>query len=161
MEKIQHLIWRFLDFFYPMFKSFFNKQTYYYLACGGTNTLAGLVMYYVFYHYVLGKSILNLGFIAFESHIAAFILSFAITFPTGFFLSRYIVWGESQLRGRIQLFRHLIFVVISVFMNYGLLKLFVDFLGWWAMPSQILTTIIIVIFSYISQKYISFKPIKE
>jgi putative flippase GtrA len=157
MEKTQQIITQILDFFYPIFSRFLNKQTYYYLACGGGNTLFGLVLYYLFYHYYFQKSIWDLGFIAFESHIASFILSFSITFPIGFFLSRYVVWSESSLRGRTQLVRHLIFVIISVFMNYGLLKLFVEIFHWWAMPSQILTTVIIVIFSYISQRFISFK----
>ncbi len=157
MKSIAQGITRILDFFYPIFERFFPKQTYYYLACGGSNTVFGLFLYYVFYHYVFEKETWDLGFYAIKSHIAAFILSFASTFPIGFYLSKYVVWNDSNVKGRIQLFRHFIFVVISVFMNYGLLKLFVEILGWWAMPSQIITTIIIVIFSYVTQRFITFK----
>ena len=89
--------------------------------------------------------------------MASFFISFGITFPIGFLLSKYIVWSESYLAGNKQLFRHLILVVVFVLINYLLLKLFVEILNWWAMPSQILTTIIIVMLSYLSQKYYSFK----
>lgn len=142
---------------YPVFQRFFPRQTYYYLACGGSNTLFGLFLYYVFYHYVFGKENWDLGFYAIKPHIAAFILSFASTFPIGFYLSKYVVWNASNTKGRVQLFRHFVFVVLSVFMNYGLLKLFVEFLHWWAMPSQILTTVIIVVFSYLTQRFVTFR----
>jgi putative flippase GtrA len=157
MEKIQQFIIRFLDFFYPLFKSFFNKQTYYYTACGGANTLFGFVVYYLIYHNYLHKENFHFFILTFEPHIASIFLTTSITFLPGFFLTKYIVWSESSLSTKKQFFRHLNLVIIFSFINYGLLKLFVDSLGFWAMPSQILTTVIIIVFSYLSQKHISFK----
>jgi putative flippase GtrA len=153
---IQPIIF-FLNLFYPLFKKFLNKQMYYYLACGGGNTLFGFILYYISYHNWLNESNLDLKFVVIKPHIASFIISFGITFPIGFFLSKYIVWRESYLKGKQQLFRHLLLVVLFVFMNYTLLKLFVEVFLWWPMPAQILTTTIIVIVSYLSQKYYSFK----
>jgi putative flippase GtrA len=146
-----------LDLFYPPFKKILNKQMYYYIVCGGGNTLLGFVIYYLTYHYWLIGNNLDLGFLVLKPHIASFIISFGITFPIGFFLSKYIVWSESYLNGKKQLFRHLILVVLFVIMNYFLLKLFVEMFLWWPMPSQMLTTTIIVFVSYLSQKYYSFK----
>ena len=157
MSKTQEVVFKFLDIFYPIFRKFMDKQTYHYLACGGSNTLFGLILFFYFEHYVFHQTSINIGIIEIHAHIAAFIISFLITFPLGFLMSRYIVWNDSNLAGKKQLFRHMLFVVLSVFMNYGLLKLFVDFFNWWPMPSQFLTTCIIVVFSYITQKYISFK----
>lgn len=157
MEKLRTKIFFVLDIFYPLFKRFFNKQTYHYLACGGSNTLFGLFIYYFCYHTILNKQVVNLYLFSLKPHIASFFVSFLVTLPIGFFLSRYVVWSESTTPGKKQLIRHVAFVILSVFMNYCLLKLFVDYLSWWAMPSQLLTTTIIVIFSYITQRYISFK----
>ena len=64
---------------------------------------------------------------AIKPHIASFIVSFSITFPIGFFLSKYVVWNDSNLPGKKQFTRHLFFVIFSVFLNYALLKLFVDY----------------------------------
>lgn len=157
MKALQSLIMISLDFFYPIFKRFMEKKTYYYLACGSSTTLLGFLIFYLSMHYLLHKEVLDLGLVVLKPHIASYFISFAITFPIGFLLSKYIVWNESYLRGRQQLFRHLILVVIFVLMNYLLLKLFVDVLHWWPMPSQVLATIIIVVMSYFSQKYYSFK----
>lgn len=150
---IQH----FLDFFYPFFKRILKRQSYYYIVCGGGNTFFGFILYYFAYHYWFQKENFTLGFIVIKPHIASFIVSFGVTFPIGFFLSKYIVWSKSYLKGRQQLIRHFLSLVLFVFMNYILLKLFVEVFDWWAMPSQILTTTIIVIISYLSQKYYSFK----
>ncbi len=164
MGKIRDFIYRFLDIFYPLFKPFFNKQTYHYLACGGGNTILGLALYYYSYHEIFHKNtvdikVFNLGFLHIHAHIAALFTTSFITFPIGFILTKYIVWSDSTLPGKKQLFRHINFFIFASFLNYALLKLFVDFLNWWAMPSQILTTVIIVIFSYLTQKYISFKKV--
>jgi putative flippase GtrA len=146
-----------LNIFFPLFKKFMSLQTYYYIVCGGGNTLFGFILYYLTYHYLLNKENLDLNLVVIKPHIASFIISFGITFPIGFLLSKYVVWSESYLKGKQQLFRHLLLVILFVFMNYTLLKLFVEVFYWWAMPSQIITTTIIVIVSYLSQKYYSFK----
>lgn len=157
MKKFGLFIASILDLFYPLFKRLMNKQTYYYAACGGGNTLLGFVFYYLAFHFWLDKENLDLGFYALKPHVAAFVISFIITFPIGFALSKYVVWNDSYLRGRQQLSRHLMLVLLFVFINIGLLKLFVEVFHWWPMPSQVLTTSIILVFSYLSQKHYSFK----
>ncbi len=156
VKKTAETLRSFLDIFYPLFRKVLDKQTYYYLACGGSNTLFGLIIFYYFENFIFHQKSIDVGF-EIHAHIAAFIISFTITFPIGFFTSKFVVWDDSELAGRKQLFRHLTFVVLSVFLNYGLLKLFVEYLNWWPFPSQFLSTTIIVIFSYITQKFISFK----
>jgi len=158
-KKIQKFILSFLDIFYPLFKPFFNKQTYHYLACGGGNTIFALALYYFFYNTILHQEDLDLYIITFKSHMASLFMTSAITFPIGFYLTKFIVWSDSTLETKKQFFRHFSFLIFGTFLNYLLLKLFVETLNWWAMPSQILTTVIIVIFSYLTQKYISFKKV--
>lgn len=157
MKEAGLAIARFLDIFYPLVSRLMNKQTYYYAACGGGNTLFGFVIFYFALHNWLDKENLDLGFYAFKPHVAAFIISFIVTFPIGFALSKYVVWNDSYLRGRQQLSRHFMLVLLFVFINIGLLKLFVEVFEWWPLPSQVLTTSIILIFSYLSQKHYSFK----
>lgn len=157
MKEAGLAIARFLDIFYPLVSRLMNKQTYYYAACGGGNTLFGFVIFYLALHNWLDKENLDLGFYAFKPHVAAFIISFIVTFPIGFALSKYVVWNDSYLRGRQQLSRHFMLVLLFVFINIGLLKLFVEVFEWWPLPSQVLTTSIILIFSYLSQKHYSFK----
>lgn len=158
MVKIIHSV---LDFFYPLFKRFFDKTTYYYAACGGANTVFDLLLFFISYNFILKKQIVNLPFIAVSPHIAAFIIAFCFSFPTGFLLMRYVVFSSSYLRGRVQLFRYFLSVCISLFLNYIFLKIFVEQLHFYPTVSKFFITFIVVGFSYMAQKYFSFKTEKE
>jgi putative flippase GtrA len=75
----------------------------------------------------------------------------------GFFLMKFVVFTESNTRGRVQLFRYFMVFVSSLVLNYFCLKLFVEYLHIFVMLSQIMTTVIIILFSYLFQKHFTFK----
>lgn len=162
LRKVRDLILWVADFFYPPFTKLMPKHTFRYLACGSTNTLLDIVIYYVAYHYLLKGEEVNLfGLVNISPHIMAFICGFSITFPISFILSKYIVFPESELKGRIQFFRYAVLVAIMISMNYFLLKLFVEVLHFYPTIAKIVTTVIVAVFSYISQKNFSFKMQKS
>lgn len=137
-------------------------QTYHYAACGGSNTLLNIFLYHLFYNYILHKQVLQLGFIAFTPHIAAFLMAFVITFPIGFYLSMFVVFHGSYLRRRIQFIRYFAVSMACVVLNYVLLKFFIETLGWYAHPtlSLMATAVIVVAFSYLAQRFFSFRSEK-
>jgi putative flippase GtrA len=161
MRNILHvcriLIIRIVDFFYFPFLRFIPLEIFRYGVTGGVNTALDIFLYFVFYRYILDRQILELGLVAISPHIAAFLLVFPITFTTGFILAKYVTFTASELRGRIQLFRYGITVSVAIFLNYIFLKFFVEYVGLYATLSKGLTTIIVVAFSYLSQRYFSFK----
>lgn len=150
----------FIDFFHPPFAPWIKKQTFRYLACGGSNTVLDILIYFVSYNYILMKNPVEIGSITIAPHIAAFIISFSFSFPVGFTLAKYVVFQESNLKGRIQLFRYAMTVAMCIILNYVFLKLFVETFGWFPTPSKIVTTVIVAVFSYVSQRNFTFK-VKE
>ncbi|GAB4092065.1 hypothetical protein GCM10028786_09910 [Flaviaesturariibacter terrae] len=148
---------RVIDLFYPPFRRVMTIQMFRYAACGGGNTLFNIVLYYIIYHYVLGEQMLHLGPLTFTPHIAAFLIAFCVTFPTGFYLSMFVVFQGSYLRRRIQFVRYLLVALACMVLNYALLKLFVEILHLYPTPSLMITTGIVVLFSYMSQRYFSFR----
>ena len=158
--KVRSVIFEVLDFFYPLFRKFMPLQTYHYAACGGVNTLLSLFTYFVSYNFILKKQILQLGFIAFQPHIAALFLSFLVSFPVGFYLSMYVIFQGSYLKRRVQLFRYFLVIVGCMIINYIFLKIFVEVIGWYPTPSQLITTGIVILFNYFSQRHFSFKSEK-
>lgn len=157
---MQQAIHSILDVFYPPFRKFMPLQTFRYAACGGINTILGLTVYFIGYRFVFEKQVFDFGFFAFKPHVAALFLSFIVSFSVGFLLNKFVVFTSSNLRGRIQLMRYGITFVINLVINYLLLKLFVEVFLWKAMVSQIITTVIIVTISYLSQKHFSFSSKK-
>lgn len=146
-----------VDFFYPPFKKIIPLQTFRYAACGGANTLFDILLFAVSYNFIFKKSNVDVGFYTFTATTASLLLSFIISFPTGFYLSRYVVFTQSALRKRVQLFRYFLIVVVCLFLNYLLLVFFVNYLGWYPTISKIFTTVIVITFSYLSQTYFSFQ----
>jgi putative flippase GtrA len=132
-------------------------QTFRYAACGGGNVLLDITLYFISYNFIFRKQDVDLGFIAFKPHIAALLVSMFVTIPVGFLLSKYVVWTESNMRGRIQLFRYLVIVSTNILLNYCFIKLFVERLHFFPTIAKIVTTAIVIIFSYLSQKHYTFK----
>lgn len=157
LENIGKRIIRFVDWFYFPFMQFIPKELFRYAATGGANTLLDILLYYIFYRYILDMQIVELGFVAIGPHIAAFLLVFPITFTTGFLLAKYVTFTGSELQGKIQLFRYGLTVAGSILLNYIFLKLFVEYFSWYATFSKIVVTVIVVMYSYLAQRYFSFR----
>jgi len=73
----------------------------------------------------------------------------------------YVVFQGSFLRRRVQLVRYLLVALACMVLNYTLLKVFVEILGFYPTPSMITTTGIVVLFSYLAQRHFSFKAPKQ
>jgi putative flippase GtrA len=156
-EHIKRIILSVIDAFYPPFRGLMPLQTFRYAACGGFNTALDILIYFITYNYILQKETVFAGPVAISSHIAAFLISFVVTFPTGFYLSRYVVWQQTQTSKRTQLFRYFLVVLACILLNYVFLKLFVEVFHWYPTPSKMLTSVFVIAFSYVSQRHFSFR----
>lgn len=155
---LKTVFYKLTDPFYPIFRSVMDIQTYRFLACGGTNVAIEIVTYFIAYNFILQKQVLYLpAGIAISPHIAAFLISFSIGFPLGFILMRKVAFPDSALRGRTQLIRYFLVVMLNLLLNYIMLKIFVEQLGIYPTPSKILATCVVVVVSYFLQKYYTFK----
>jgi hypothetical protein len=65
-NQVRKTVFSVLDVFYPIFKPFLPLQTYHYAACGGTNTVLGLTVYFVAYNYIFQKIFLILDSLLFN-----------------------------------------------------------------------------------------------
>lgn len=155
---MREAILNFIDFFYlPVFSRWLPKRTFRYLACGSFTNLLDICIFYISYHFILHKRLVHLPFITISSYIAAFIMAFCISFPTGFSLSKYVVFQESQLRGKVQLFRYILLVGCCILLNYLFLKFFVEICHLFPTSAKVLTTVLVACFSYVTQKKFTFQ----
>jgi putative flippase GtrA len=157
MQKLAQFITWWIDLFYPLAKKFMPLQTFRYASCGVANVGLDIILYYISFQFILKKQILNLGFIAFEPYIAAILMAFCITFPIGFFLSKYVVWTQSNIKGKTQFFRYFLLIMANLFLNYVFIKLMVEGLNFYPTIAKMITTVIVIIFSYLTQKHFTFK----
>ncbi|MBA4197825.1 MAG: phenylalanine 4-monooxygenase [Chitinophaga sp.] len=149
-----------IDFFYPWFKKIMPLQTFRYAACGGGNTVLDILVSTFCFNYFVNHNITFLFpsiHLTVSQHIAALICGLCVTFPVGFYLSRYVVFQETSAKKSWQLVKYLLVVMFCVVLNYGFLKFFFEVLKWKFLVSKILTTAFVVVFSYLSQRNFTFK----
>ena len=165
MAKLHHwlryFILNIIDFFYKPFKKYIPLQTFRYAVAGGVNTVFDISLFTLSYHYVFHAQNLDIGPLTLSPHIASLFFAFCFSLPSGFYLNRYIVFPQSGLKSHHQLIRYIIVVIICVIFNFLFLKLFVDYFRWYPTPSKILTTVLVIIFSYTSQTYYFFRAKTE
>ncbi|HEX7367274.1 MAG TPA: GtrA family protein [Pelobium sp.] len=156
----QQFLIQLIDSFYPLVKKLIPLQTYRYAVCGGGNAVLNFIIFAVTENFIVKKQIVHLApQIAISSHIFSFLVAFSITFPIGFYLNTYVVFGGSYLLKRVQLFRYLSVVLVCILLNYVFMKLFVDVMHWYPTPSYMLTFVVVTLFSYFSQRNFSFKKV--
>jgi putative flippase GtrA len=146
-----------IDSLHPLFRKWLPLQTFRYAACGGSNTLLGFIIYTVAFKYIFREQVFDLGFYALKPHIASLLISFLVNFPVGFMLMKYVVFVDSNIRGRIQLFRYFFVFVSNLFLNYILLKVLVEFCHIYAIFAQVIATSVVIGVSYLLQRHFSFK----
>jgi putative flippase GtrA len=146
-----------IDWFYPPFRRIMPIQTFRYAACGGGNTVLDIFIFWFSYKHILHETVvIHLPFYTLSTGSTAQLMAFCVSFPTGFFLMRNLVFPESNLRGRVQLFRYLLLVVVCLFLNLILIKFFSDFCHVWPPFAKVLATVFVVTFSYLTQKHFTF-----
>lgn len=146
-----------IDFFYRPFNKWISLQTFRYIACGGFNNVLDIVLFTVSYHLFFKNQVIAVGNITVSSHIAALIFAFSVSFCTGFYLNRYVVFGQSGLSTTGQMSRLLLVSVSAITLNYIFLTILIDYFGIYPTPAKILTTSCVALISYSSQTFFFFR----
>lgn len=158
MKQIVHKITQLIDLFYiAPIRKICPQQTFRYAVCGGANLVLNWLLYALLYDVALGFDYLNLGIVYISRHIAALCITFPITLLTGYWLQSRISFVGSTLGDRRSLVRYTITTLGSLAINYVCLKIFVEWGHIHAPIAQVLTSLITVIYSYLLQKYWTFR----
>jgi putative flippase GtrA len=158
LQATRHIIVGIIDFFHKPFERWIPTTTFRYLACGGTNTVLNILIQFIAINFIIHKHPVHLyGDVRITPEVAAYAMAFCFSFPPGFIMSRHIVFPESNLHGRIQLFRYLLTTITFIFISYCLVRLFAYTNPDHPTISYTFVCIITAILSYISQRKFTFK----
>ncbi|MEG1635223.1 MAG: GtrA family protein [Rikenellaceae bacterium] len=141
----------------PLLHKFISPQTFRYGVCGGMNLVLDALLYTFFFHVLLDTENLKLGFITISPQIAAFLITFPITFFTGFWLSKYVSFEGNVGRTFWQTVRYMMVVVLNIAIKYCGLKLLVDVWSFYPSIANVTMTIVTVAVSYLMQRKFTFK----
>lgn len=138
-----------------------NKVVRYFFSAG-TATVVDVSVYFTTYNYILRKTdIPFVGPFVLTAPMLSLVISYSCGLFTNFFITRAMVFTESNLRGRKQLFRFIQVALLVLFMNYLFMKFLVQVLEWYPTISRVVSALSIGVMSYLFHKHYSFKGKKQ
>lgn len=156
--SFKSLLSRWVDALYlPPLRRLVPAEMFRYAVCGGANLLFDWSLYFVCYNWIFRHADWDVGFFVFSPHIASKVVSSPIALLTGFWLQKHIAFRSLSLRGGVQLLRYLGVYAVNLLINIAGIKLLVEQCGLWATPSNMVMTVITVVFSFLMQKYFTFR----
>ena len=125
--------------------------------------MLGLVLIQVIFKYrFLEVDAMIVEQLNFSARVATYLLTFCVNFPIGFLLSSYVVFPESQIHGRVQLFRYSLATLTFLLLGFVLTQVFKIIVPF--IPAGICNIFVALIFtflSYLSQRFFTFKITPE
>jgi len=153
---------RLTDFFYfPFIRRYIPQELFRYAFSGGLTVLIDWVLYFICYNYLFDQVNWDAGFFVFSPHTASKLVSSPLAALCGFWLQKNITFKASPLRDATQLGRYLMVYVINLLINIFGIKLLVEQFGFWATPANMTVTVVTVVFSFLMQKYFTFRRPRE
>lgn len=127
-------------------RKLFIDQRFLFLLVGGINTVFSVVLFVALV-------------LAFGPHVPSFVslgISWTVSLIVVFFAYRFIVF---RVRGHFWLdfVRFAGTNITALLINMAALMVFVDMIGWPAIPVQIGITCLVIVFNYFAHKHISFR----
>jgi putative flippase GtrA len=145
-------------FYFPFLQRTIPRELFRYGACGTAVVVLDWVLFWFCTHFVFEERTWDAGFLLFS---AAYTLSKLASAPAaalaGFWLQKNITFRASPLRGTTQFFRYLVVFIVNLSINILLGNGFMERFDLWATPANMTVTILTIIFSFLMQKYFTFR----
>ncbi len=154
---MKRLLTRLLNLLYIKFvPKFIGRQTFFYAVCGGSNMVLDMVLYAFIYNFVICKRDLIIGEMILPAAIISFLITFPIIFATGLWLAKNITFTNSINSSTRQSYRYFGVTVANIIIKSSGIKI-LTMLSVWPSFANASMTVVTVIFSYLMQKYYTFK----
>jgi putative flippase GtrA len=145
-----------------MIKNLLASKVFRYFLSAGIATWVDILVYFIAFNYIYQKEDVNLfGSFVISAPTAALALSYTAGLLTNFFITKYIVFKESDLETHKQLFRYVLVAIVVLFLNYILMRLLIRQWEWYPTIARAFSAITVGMFSFAVHKSFSFKVSDE
>lgn len=158
---IKSLLLQALNLFYPLVKNWLPFEVYAYLAAGALNTALNILLFAVLYQLLPTQIIFTPTGMHLASYTVCLLIAFAATVPTGFWLAKNLAFRQSSPTGNgRQLGKYFLVVLQGLLTDYLLMLAMINLLHFHPTVAKVVSTIIVLSFNYLLQKYFTFKAMK-
>jgi putative flippase GtrA len=133
------------------------KPVRYFFSAGIATVVDVLVYYLVYNHALQQKELTVFDTIVFKAPTVALSCSYSCGLITNFSITKYFVFHESELAGRIQLFRFIMVALVVLVANYYFMYFLINILDWYPTLSRAVSAISIGLFSFVAHRFFSFR----
>lgn len=158
---IKSLLQQLLNLFYPLVKKWLPFDVYAYLAAGAINTGLNILLFAALYQFLPLQIQLGFNGIVIASYTVGLLLAFIATVPTGFWLAKNLAFQQSATTdiGK-QLIKYFLVVLQGLLTDYLLMLAMIELLHVHPTAAKIVSTLIVLSFNYLMQKFFTFKAVK-
>ena len=158
---IKSLLQQLLNLFYPLVKKWLPFDVYAYLAVGAINTGLNILLFAALYQFLPLQIQLGSSGIVIASYTVGLLLAFIATVPTGFWLAKNLAFQQSATTdsGK-QLIKYFLVVLQGLLTDYLLMLAMIELLHVHPTVAKIMSTLIVLSFNYLLQKYFTFKAVR-
>jgi putative flippase GtrA len=156
---MKKLITRIIDWLYfPLLRKTVPQELFRYGVCGAAVVALDWVLFWFCGHFIFGQRNWELGRFVFSAYTLSKLVSAPVAALAGFWLQKNITFRASSLHGATQLLRYLLVFAANFLINILIGKEFlVECFGLWASPANMAVTILTILFSFLMQKYFTFR----
>jgi putative flippase GtrA len=145
-----------------MVKKLMQSKVFRYFLSAGIATWVDILVYFLAFNYIYQKEDVNLfGAFVISAPTAALALSYTAGLLTNFFITKYIVFKESDLETHKQLFRYILVAMGVLVLNYMMMRLLIRQWNWFPTIARAFSAITVGMFSFVVHKSFSFKVSNE
>lgn len=134
-----------------------NKLFRYFISAG-LATWVDIMVYFMAYNYLYQKtdiSVFNLFTVS--AATASLFLSYTMGLLTNFLMTRYLVFGDSELEFHKQLFRYVLVALLVLALNWVLMRVLIREFDWWPTLARATSALCIGLLSFVIHKTFSFR----
>jgi putative flippase GtrA len=141
-----------------MVKKVLQSKVFRYFLSAGIATWVDIIVYFIAFNYIYQKEDIQLfGSFVISAPTASLVLSYTAGLLTNFFITKYIVFTESDLETHKQLFRYVLVALGVLLLNYLLMRFLIREWHWYPTVARAFSAIAIGVCSFLVHKSFSFK----
>lgn len=145
-----------------LIKKILQSKIFRYFISAGLATWVDITIYFLAYNYIYQKEDFSVfGLIMVSAPTASLILSYTCGLITNFFVTKWLVFHDSDLETHKQLFRYVLVAILILFLNYFLMNFLIHQFEWYPTIARAFSAVTIGLFSFVIHRSFSFQVKKS
>ncbi len=134
-----------------------NLKVVRYFFSAASATIVDVGIYFLAFNYLFEKKDIVFSFYTFSAPTVSLMLSYSCGLLTNFFLTKSLVFKESDLKGHHQFLRFVLVAIGVLFLNYVLMKFLIRQMHWFPTIARAFSAVSIGLISFVVHKSFSFR----